>query len=96
MAKNIITEEIVNALNKELVKKGCGFEYILADNGSYSPTIRRVVVDRNGFVDSCIINCTKAFYEWFENWFKNNYNIELTYNNTGEICWATECATDED
>lgn len=95
MVRNVITEVMVKNLNEELVKKGCGFEYILADNGSYSPTIRRVVVDRNGFVDSSIINCTKVFYEWFENWFKEKYNIELIYNNTGEICWAKERVDNE-
>lgn len=89
----IINETIVRKLNEELKQKGCGFEYSLMDNDSPSPAIRRVVVDKVGFVTSSVINCTKTFYEWLDKWFIDNYGIELTYNNTGEICWSKDFET---
>lgn len=92
MAKNIITEEMVTNLNKALIERGCGFEYTF--NG-IPGCIQRNVIDKSGFVHSAIVNCTKTFYEWFENWFKEKYNIELIYNNTGEICWAKERVDNE-
>lgn len=84
-----ITKEMVNALNANLTAFGCGFEYYIEDDIVDVPCIRRRVKDpTNKFVDSDIINCTKEFYEWLDNFFKTNYDIELSYNNTGNICWA--------
>jgi hypothetical protein len=90
MAK--ITSAIVKKLNAELKSMDVGFEYYLFDEDTYSPSIRRRVKDDRGFVHSSIINCTDTFYKWLDKWFKDNYNIELCYNNTGEICWGRDYA----
>lgn len=84
-----ITKDMVNNLNAALTEKGCGFEYVYVDseNENLIKCIKRTVIDKTGFVESSVINCTKSFYEWLDAWFRDNYNIELDYNNTGNICW---------
>lgn len=83
-----ITQKMLDVLNEELLAKGCIFRYEVKnrnEDGSIN-TIHRVLPD-NTWIDSYIINATEDFYKWFEEFFKE-YGIEISYNNTGSICWA--------
>jgi hypothetical protein len=85
-----INKGMVEHLNRVLKENGVGFEYILENETTYAPTIRIVVVDINGWVQSSKVRCTKEYYKWLENWFKDNYNVTLCYNNTGCIIWSKD------
>ena len=93
MAK--INKGMVEHLNRVLKENGVGFEYILENETTYAhtisaPTIRIVVTDTNGWVDSSNIYCTEKYYKWLETWFKENYDITVCYNNTGCILWSND------
>lgn len=81
-----ITRGMVNHLNNELKNFGVGFEYIFENEDISNPTIRISVVDPKGlWVNSSIVNCSDEYFCWLEDWFKNNYDVTLCYNNTREI-----------
>lgn len=88
MAK--ISRGMVNHLNMVLRENGVGFKYVYENKDTYAPTIRIDVVDNAGWVSSTIINCTDEYYTWLENWFKENYDIEICYNNTRSIIWSKD------
>lgn len=77
----VFTQEMVDNLNKELLNKGCHFEYILVD----STCIAREILDDSGFVCRSIISCTKEFQDWIVNFFKQNYDIPITHGSSGTI-----------
>lgn len=83
-----ITEEMLNKLNEELLTKGCIFKYVFVTGyeKTTNPIIERVPIYET-YIANSIINCTKEFYDYLENFFKK-YNIELSYNNTGNRCWS--------
>lgn len=85
-----ITQEMLDALNEELLAKGCLFRYIVRrrnDDGTIE-TIERVLCN-DTWISSSIINATDEFYEWFEKFFRE-YGIEIHYNNTRDISWAAK------
>ena len=88
MAK--ITREMAEHLNKILKEMGVGFGYVYEDETTNAPTIRIVVADNMGWVTSSIVNCTDNYYVWLNDWFKDNYDITLCYNNTGNIIWSND------
>lgn len=81
---------MVNHLNLVLKENRVGFKYVYEKEDTYAPTIRIDVIDNAGWVSSTIINCTDAYYNWLENWFKENYDIEICYNNTRSIIWSKD------
>lgn len=95
MAK--INKGMVEHLNRVLKENGVGFEYILENETTYvpttrivAPTIRIVVTDPNGWIDSSNVYCTEKYRKWLETWFKENYDITVCYNNTGCILWSND------
>lgn len=83
-----ITKEMTKELNAILANMGCifNFEYRDGTLGNSEIEIRPV----NGkFIQRSIINPTKEFYEFLENYFKSKGIEELSYNNTGSIIWST-------
>ena len=93
MAK--LTKELIEQLNVVLKDFGVGFEYKFTDE-PIAPKARIEVIDNKGFVESSIINCTEPYFNWLEKWFKENYDIEITYNNTRTIIWSDDYSTPED
>jgi hypothetical protein len=90
-----INKGMVEHLNRVLKENGVGFEYILENETTYdhtisAPTIRIVVTDTKGWIDSSNIYCTEKYYKWLETWFKENYDITVCYNNTGCILWSND------
>ena len=79
-----ITEEMVMELNEELRAKGCSFRYLFDAYGN--PKIRITLPSMN-CVDSFIINPTREFFTWIEQWFKLK-GIELCCNADGSILWS--------
>lgn len=88
MAK--ISKGMVNHLNMALRENGVGFKYVYENEDTYAPTIRIDVVDNASWISSSIINCTDEYYSWLENWFEENYDIEICYNNTRSIIWSKD------
>ena len=93
MAK--LTKGIIEHLNIVLKGFRVGFKYKFT-NEPIAPKARIEVIDAKGFVESSIINCTDVYFEWLEKWFKENYDIEITYNNTKTIIWSNDYSTPED
>ena len=86
-----ITAEIIQHLNKTLNELGVGFIYKFNGNSSISPTATIAVKDNGlGLVDSSIINCTNAYYDWLEKWFLEMYQIKIIFNNTRSIIWSDD------
>lgn len=88
-----ITQEILNDLNDTLFRMGCKFKYKWINDYSENgviPTIVQTIEDNNGFIDSVIINCNSSFYTWLDKFFKEKYDITLSYNNTRSICWSND------
>ena len=85
-----ISKGMVEHLNRVLKENEVGFRYIYENETTFAPTMRIIVDDKRGWVDCSTINCTHEYYEWLEQWFKTNYNITLTYNNTGNIIWSND------
>ena len=81
-----ITQNMLNSLNKALKNENAPFIY---DWGDISGCIVRTL-PKHKFIGNFtpIISVTEEFYNWLSNWFKETYDIELSYNNDGSICWA--------
>lgn len=81
-----ITKEIVMELNNELANKGCPFKYE-HDRGYTGNPHMKITLPSMSCVSSFIINPTKEFFDWLEEWFKAK-GIELSCNNDGSIIWS--------
>jgi len=89
MAK--LNKTIINDLNRDLALMGCGWHYELSDENTYAPSARRMVNEGSkDFIVSSIINVTSTYINWLVAWMKVNYNIDITFNNTGEIFWSKD------
>ena len=88
MAK--FTKGIISHLNRTLKDLGVGFYYELSDIDTYAPRAQIKVIDPCEFVDNSIVNCTDTYYKWLEDWFRHNYDIEISYNNTRNIIWSND------
>ena len=86
MENNVITQEMVDCLNKELLKMDCHFKYILVDK----VCIAREIIDNNNYVTRAIICCTEKFQNWLTKFFKDNYNISLTHGSSGTISFIKD------
>ena len=85
-----ITETIVNEVNGALENINSGIRFIFNES-IYAPMMKLTVADRNEFIDnSTIVNPTKRFYDWLENYMNEHYGITLEYNNTKNICWSSD------
>ena len=83
-----ISVKIIDALNSMLSEKGVGFRYEFMPN-PIAPAARIVVLDSdNQWVESSIVNCTKEYYTFLDQWFKDNFDITIDYNNTKNIIWS--------
>lgn len=84
-----ITKEMVMKLNNELSVMGCPFRYVYEETPDVISIPRmKITLSSMNCVSSCIINVEKEFLDWLELWFKTNYDIELTCNNTGSTLWS--------
>ena len=83
----VITKDILDDFNNELIAQGCSFKYVFMNNDESNPSIMRVM-KTDKFVDNAIINVTDEFYAFMDNFFMSNYGIKICYNNTGSISWA--------
>lgn len=88
MAK--LSKGMIDHLNKVITSKGVGFHYRLSNTETYAPKATITVNDNMGWVVNNIINCTDDYYNWLKDWFKNNYNVEIMFNNTGSIFWSND------
>ena len=83
-----ISKEMVYQLNNELRFRGYPFRYEYNESLiSGNPHIQITLTSTFG-VDSFIINPTKEFFEWLQNWFIERYGIELSCNNDRSILWS--------
>lgn len=86
-----ITKEMCNKFNQVLHDKCVGFYYVFENENTYAPHMRIDVVDNGlGWVDSSIVNLTKEYFKFLENWFAINYGITLCSNTTGSIIWSDD------
>jgi hypothetical protein len=85
-----LSKGMIDHLNEVITTKNVGFHYELSDTETYAPKATIVVNDNMGWVVNSIINCTDDYYEWLRLWFKNNYDVEIVFNNTGSIFWSND------
>ena len=79
----MIPEEILNEFNKKLEESGCIFRLYQCDERFYGIE----PVDRT-FLSSYILNPSKEFRVFIEEFFKNR-GIELSHNNTYTTFWCS-------
>ncbi len=81
-----ITREMTNELNIVLANMGCSFKFHFREE----PLNNMIEVEpmNSQFIDSSIINLTKDFYKFLEDFFKSKGIEELCYNNTGSTIWS--------
>ena len=81
-----ITQNMLDNLNQALKNENAPFIYEWSD---ISGCIMRTL-PKHKFIGNFtpIISVTEEFYQWIDTWFKETYDIELSYNNDGSICWA--------
>lgn len=91
--RKTFTEEITNELNKQLEVLNCAFRFklVIEEYGEklYNPHIKISLIN-NYFIDSFSLTLTDEFYKWLEQLCEDNWDIHLSYNNTGNIIWAKE------
>lgn len=79
---------MVDELNAELAKRNCIFKYKIMPFVEHKNfRIERVPVN-DEFLSNAIINCTKEFYDFLDDFFRKYGINKLSYNNTGSICWS--------
>lgn len=91
---NKFTNEMVDVLNELLGDMYCAFRYKLvtsdlSGNVLTNPHIQIVPVS-DRFIESCIFNLSKGYYDWLETTCKDRWGITLGYNNTKSIIWSNE------
>ncbi len=82
-----ITDAMVYELNEQLEHKGYPFRYKYDDSIVTGNPCMKISLPSMYGVDSFIINPTREFFEWLEDWFIQ-YGIELSCNNDGSIIWS--------
>ena len=87
MAK--LSKGMIDHINKIIKDNAAGFYYEYRED-SLTPTANIRVIDPVGWVDSSIINLTSEFLDWLKGWFKDNYDVEITFNNTRTIFWSND------
>lgn len=85
-----LNREIIENLNNTLAENGVKWSYEISNESTYAPVASRTIADRNGWLDSCIINCTDEYENWLIDWFKKNYDITIRFNNTHTSFWSTD------
>lgn len=48
----------------------------------------KIQLKPNPFIESSIINPSEYLYDWLSKYFKQVYDIELNFNNTGTVFWS--------
>lgn len=83
-----ITQEMTNELNAVLANMGCSFKFNFREESLNNKI--EVVPMNSQFIDSSIINLTKDFYKFLEDFFKSKGIERLCYNNTGTTIWSKD------
>lgn len=86
MKDSQITIEMIEELNRVLKQMGCSFKYKMIPGGCMERTMATDVFIHPEYNANIIV--TDTFYDFLNEFFNSKYNIELSYNNTGSICWA--------
>lgn len=91
-----ITKTIVNEVNEALANINSGIRFIFNES-IYAPWMKLTIADSNEFIDNdtIVVNPTKRFYDWLENYMGEHYGITLDYNNTRNICWSKDYSYSE-
>jgi hypothetical protein len=90
---NIDVDKVI-MLNYTLAAKNFPFIYQYIGNGC----MRRTFLKPEFLSESieCTIPYNNAFYIWLNNWFKEQFDIELCYNDDRSICWSAGVRLDLD
>lgn len=87
----IITEDMLVKFNSEVLQDS-PLELRMCRNLSGCAECR---LKSNIFIDSSIVNLNDTFFDTLKRFFKTYYNIELSFNNTGNIFWVRGGITGE-
>lgn len=90
MAK--LTKGMINHLNEVIAEYDAGFHFVFVDE-PIAPKARVETKDRlDGvcWVESSIVNLTNEFRDWLDNFFKEQYEVTLIYNNTKTTIWSND------
>lgn len=86
--EQLITKEMVNKLNREFINEHesiIRFEF--KDDCSLPVVYIKLRYDPFITDETYILNPNNKFYETIESFFKDTYDIEITYNNVGSCFW---------
>ena len=80
-----ITEDMLKQFNEQILNIH-PIELVMEEGPAVGCV--RIQLKPNPFIESSIINLSEYFYTWLNNYFKQVYDIELNFNNTGTIFWS--------
>lgn len=84
-----IEKQMVENFNRELKERNTNVRLFTKDNNDILEVIDIKSIDEFQ-TDRLSLSLTDEFYELLERHFKNSYQIELNYNNTGTCFWARQ------
>ena len=89
VTSKIITNDMLVKFNSEVLQDS-PLELRMCRNLSGCAECR---LKSNIFIDSSIVNLNDTFFDTLKRFFKTYYNIELSFNNTGNIFWVRDGIT---